>query len=653
MHASDGGAPAYVATLTRVWPDAEVRLLPERKSLLKAIGSKHPDLIIFDSARCTLTLEEARGILRQKQVQAPILILAPAGKEDQALEAVLAGADDYVIEGNEHRLKIAVENLFKRRDAEKEMERVLSRLRSSEQGFRYLIENVLDVITVTDINASIVYESPSVERVLGYKPEELVGRNAFSLIHPIDIATTMPVFMLAAATPGVPHSARFRFKHKDGSWHQLEAVGKTIRDPEEGIRLIVTSRDITERERTEAALGQSEMRFRSVVEGLSEGLVITDSNSIVTYFNSRISEMTGYMPQEIVGQELFKHLLAEPHENGHDPAGALKLQNTRQEAKIKRKDGSFFWAEMLSTPFRDGDIVAGTISAIVDITDRKNFELGLDRERVEALRARDHAEEMNRLKSNFLANLSHEIRTPLTSIIGFAGLLKEALNTSAFEPSELALYASTIQSGGERLLGTMSGLLDLASFEAHHAELRLEPILLCPLISAIAEEMRPFAENKLLRYEVVPSHEISVRAALDAHYFRQALRHVIGNAIKFTHTGRVRIGCHPENGMAVIEVSDTGVGISEAFLPHVYDAFEQESVGSDRHYEGNGLGLTLAKQMVERMDGKISAESIKGTGSTFRIAVPISTALPSSESSAANPETVRNAHGDAEANAGT
>jgi PAS domain S-box-containing protein len=455
--------------------------------------------------------------------------------------------------------------------------------------------------------------------VLGYAPDEMIGKNAFTFIHPIDVAATLPVFMLAVATPGVPHAARFRFKHKNGSWRQLEAVGKTIRDPGQGIRLIVTSRDVSDKTQAEAALSQSHTRFREVVEGLSEGLVLTDSSAMITYFNSRMSEMTGFQPQEMIGQSLFGKLLA--HDDLPEWPPKKREQN---ETKLRRKDGSLFWTEILSTPFRDGEERWGTISAFVDITERKEFEEQLQSERAEAIVAKEHAEEMNRLKTSFLANLSHEIRTPLTAIIGFSSLLRESLEE--MKATELVDFAETIQSGGERLLRTMSGLLELASFESNPKDFRMEVVALHMLVPAVAEQMREEAEHKLLRYDVIVSEGLHVFAELDAHYLREVLRHVIGNAIKFTHNGQITISVTESAGEAVVEVSDTGIGISQSFLPHVFDSFQQESDGLDRNYEGNGLGLTLSKMMVERMNGRIIAESIKGTGTTIVIRFPVSTA---------------------------
>jgi signal transduction histidine kinase len=329
-----------------------------------------------------------------------------------------------------------------------------------------------------------------------------------------------------------------------------------------------------------------------------------------------MTEMTGFEPQEMVGQPLFGKLIARDDIPNWPPRKRNQI-----ETRIRRKDGTTFWTEILSTPYRDADEIKGTISAFVDITQRKEFEIQLDKERRDAIVAKEHAEEMNRLKTSFLANLSHEIRTPLTSIIGFASLLKEQLE--AMKADELVDFAQSIQSGGERLLRTMSGLLDLATFESHPKDFRMEPIDLSMLVPAIAEQLRPEAEAKLLRFDLMVPERKHMHAIVDAHYLREVLRHVIGNAVKFTHNGQILISLVEHFGEAMIEISDTGIGISADFLPQIFEPFQQESDGLNRNYEGNGLGLTLAKLMTERMSGSIDASSSKGTGTTITIRFPV------------------------------
>jgi PAS domain S-box-containing protein len=550
-----------------------------------------------------------------------ILAFIPSSLIDAALTSLDDGLYDYILVEHPERLRVALAHIQHSHEIEQRATIAIEQVQHAEEQQRFLIENILDVITVTDINATILYESGSLERVLGYRPEELVGKNAFSYIHPLDIPRTMPVFMLAVATPGVPHSTRFRFKHKSGTWRMLEAVGKTTRDPELGYRLIVTSRDITDRERAEEALGQSELRFRSVIESLSEGIAITSRDGDVSYFNSRMTELTGFEPQEVLGKKLFPLII--PQEMWSERDTWIKSKAARKpqkmETEILRRDGSRVWVEIRTTPYQDGDQQLGTISAFVDISERRVFQAQLEAEREQAIIARDHAETMNRLKSNFLANLSHEIRTPLTGILGFANLLNEQL-----VDEEQKIYSTLITSAGSRLLETMNALIDLSTIESGRLELNPAPTDLTPETDRVVKLLRPISEGKLLNLEFTPP-ATPVIAYVDPHYFSETLRHVIGNAIKFTESGRidVRVELDADARKAIVTVQDTGVGISEEFLPAICEPFQQESAGIDRRFEGNGLGLTLTKHFLQEMGGALWVTSAIGVGSTFRMTYPL------------------------------
>lgn len=513
-----------------------------------------------------------------------------------------------------------------------------------------LIEHVLDIITVLDVKGTILYESPSLERVLGYPQDALNGRSAFSLIHPLDVPRVMPVFMLALATPGVPHSIRFRFKHSNGSWRHLEAVGKCVHMPD-GMRVIVTSRDVTDGSKAEAALGESEARFRNVVEGLGEGLLITNNESVILYANGRLASMIGCDVHEILGKIGYEVLLPKEKwpkvpEWRHDQQH-LGRPN-QYETEILRKDGSMLWTEVITTPYitSEGEHL-GTIAAFTDISDRKRAEQELERTYAkleehsfslqEANRqlergiaghreaeillraAKDKAEEMNRLKSAFLANMSHEIRTPMTSILGFAAILAEQT-----KGSELHDYADTIERSGRRLLETINGLLDLARIEANKVDLHVSEISVGTELSKIVKLLSPLAAQKNIDLQLqLPSQELITR--LDSYYFERVCMNIVGNAIKFTERGFVRVeaSADKDGSRYCVRITDTGIGIASGFLPHIFEEFKQESSGWTRHYEGSGLGLTLAKRYIDMMGGTVTVQSIQGVGSCFTLIFPM------------------------------
>ncbi|MDX1531446.1 MAG: HAMP domain-containing sensor histidine kinase [Rhodothermales bacterium] len=242
---------------------------------------------------------------------------------------------------------------------------------------------------------------------------------------------------------------------------------------------------------------------------------------------------------------------------------------------------------------------------------------GLRRVNRELLDAKERAEASERLKSALLMNMSHEVRTPLTGIMGVAEILRDE---TAGELSELA---DTIHTNGARLFATLDAVLDLAQIEGGTLEARPEPFDLARCLHEAARAVRPAAARKGLHVDVTGVPSAPARVEADPALARRVLDLLLDNAVKFTERGGVTVGLHVGDGWARVAVEDTGVGIGEDFLPHVFDAFRQESDGMARTYEGTGLGLAVAKRLVALLGGELSVESRRGHGSVFTLRLPL------------------------------
>ncbi|MEM1271134.1 MAG: ATP-binding protein, partial [Bacteroidota bacterium] len=259
---------------------------------------------------------------------------------------------------------------------------------------------------------------------------------------------------------------------------------------------------------------------------------------------------------------------------------------------------------MMSSP--QASLVERTAQIFANVLERKRMENQL-------IASKEAAEEAARIKSSFLANMSHEIRTPLTSIIGFAGLLAEEVETEQEQE-----YVSLIQDSGTRLMETLNSVLDLAQLEAAGRSVNLSVFDLNQQVEDVVRLLRPLADAKGLTLEAVPS-EMPARAEVDHACLLRILNNLIGNAIKFTSKGGVSVEVVADGQQVSIHVRDTGIGIDEAFLPRLFDPFRQESGGLNRQYEGSGLGLTISKRLIDLMGGTIEVTSEKSVGSTFTI----------------------------------
>ena len=230
------------------------------------------------------------------------------------------------------------------------------------------------------------------------------------------------------------------------------------------------------------------------------------------------------------------------------------------------------------------------------------------------------AEDANYLKNAFLANMSHEIRTPLNGIIGFSSLLEAEL--SRLEDQELFSYASGIQQSGERLLHLLNNVLDISRIEANDLEVSLKPCSIPFIVSQVSELYNFKANDKGIRLNIQTLE--TPNAIADERNLLRVITDIIDNSVKYTERGFINIssGFLPEQQRIFVRIKDTGIGIDSAYLPNVFEAFRQESLGYSRAYQGAGLGLPLAKRLVNLMKGDINVESVKGIGTTVSIYLP-------------------------------
>ena len=396
------------------------------------------------------------------------------------------------------------------------------------------------------------------------------------------------------------------------------------------------------------------------VEAANNSIVITDpaqSDNPIIFVNQGFKELTGYSENEILGSNCrFLQRRSDGTWDSEQPAVQTLREAVRNGSRCRvvlrnyRKDGEMFWNELYLTPVYDaGGEVVNFVGVQNDITQRvqlnetlerrvqertreleeKTRELERQRDALEA--AKDHAEAASRAKSVFLANMSHEIRTPLTAILGLADVMRAKSESGQFDE-----HIRRIKSAGSRLMDTLSSLLTLAKLEAGDMQVDLHRVVVADEALEVVELFREHAEEKGLEldFAVDPIARDAV-ARLDVGALNSALQNVISNAIKFTKEGRVgvRVTLHdphasgdviPDEARHIaVHVVDTGVGISDEFRPYLFEDFRQESDGLTREHEGSGLGLSIAKQLVEAMDGYITVASEPGEGSTFSIYFPL------------------------------
>ena len=493
-------------------------------------------------------------------------------------------------------------------------------LRRSEAQFRSLIANATDIITILTADGTILYESPPIERILGYGRDESVGRNAFDLVHLDDRAATWAAFTEALTDPALVPAVEFRFQHQDGSWRWLESSGTNLLDDSDVGGFVVNSRDITERKRVEEDLREAEAKYRTLVEHLPAVVYIQADDARYTplFYNTYIETLTGETLEDVMERtgDWRDNIHPEDRErvDNLDALWAPVSHGFSAEYRRRRKDGSYVWVRDECVPLRDdaGQIIAWQ-GVMLDISERKRAE--------EELRiALEDAQAANRAKGVFLDMMSHELRTPLQATLGYSEfLLHESTGSLTAEQREDIGY---IHQAGARMITLINQLLDLSRMEAGHLDLSSEPVALTDVIEAVRQDVAPQAAAKGLAVQIDLSPTLPPVLG-DAERLRQILLNLVGNAVKFTNEGGICITATPTpTGGVEVVVKDTGMGIPAQALPHIFEEFRQVDSGLSRRYGGAGLGLAIAWKLAEQMGGSITVSSQPGVGSTFRLHLP-------------------------------
>lgn len=355
-----------------------------------------------------------------------------------------------------------------------------------------------------------------------------------------------------------------------------------------------------------------------VISSLPLPFISVDEEGDIQHWNRSSADTYGYAQNKVVGESILD-LLA-PEETKEKLAKLIKrVYNRRRfsgvDLVLKDKSGATHKVTCRLFPYYDAKGAVELCTLVTQPNQRTHkTELKLKKREAEY---KELSSELERLKAVFLDNMSHEMRTPLTSIIGFADILRKHVDDANKE------YTQLIEENAQTLLDTVESLLDLAQLEGDSLELNPVPVNLEEHTRSVVETFQSLADEKALELVVECEPETFSIARVDPHAQTKVLRNLVSNALKFTRKGNVNVIIRAAEGDVVIEIKDTGVGISKEIVPRIFDEFLQESSGLSRTYAGSGLGLAITKRLVELGGGTINVESKKGKGTTFTVAYPM------------------------------
>ncbi len=470
--------------------------------------------------------------------------------------------------------------------------------------------------------------------------------------------------LLDGAYEGTCH---FRNLGDAGRW--LHFTAAAIRGPEGRVLgAVETLQDITDRKRAaqtvrqalaeaerarrnaihmaetaEAALAQvaeQSARLQAMITGMEEGVVFANADGVVVEVNEYLCELTGQHRSRMVGKSLYRLLHGELRERVLLAVAGFQSELDAPPVHLQRH---LFNAHMMIRiqPIYSGDAYCGVLLNLIDVSELVAARHQAEAARQEALATSEMlleesrrckklavtAEAANRSKSEFLANMSHEIRTPMTAILGFAdALLHEAdMDTAPLERREAV---ETIRRNGEHLLALLNDILDLSKIEAGKIGLETAPCSPADILAEVVDLMRLRAEEKHLPLHVEPAGPIPESIHTDPLRLRQILINLVGNAVKFTQKGEVRIAARlvDESGAPPrlrFDVIDTGIGLNREQISRLFQPFTQADSSTTRKFGGTGLGLTISRRFAEMLGGDICVESAPGKGSTFTVTIEV------------------------------
>lgn len=462
--------------------------------------------------------------------------------------------------------------------------------------------------------------------LFGLEENKVMSYNSFlNYVHPDDRHCIDEAVSFAINNKNVNYYVEYRCIWPNGNVRWIAAKGQLFFDTNgEAVKMMGTVQDITERKQGEEALRQSEERYRYLAEAIPQLVWTTDANGMCDYVNQRLREYTGIIREEVSNlgwtQAIHPDDLERSYEIWMNAVNSGILYE--DEYRFRRGlDGQYRWHLVRGLPlYNEQGFIIKWFGTCTDIHEQKQIESErarlLELERV----ARAKAEEVNRIKDEFLAVLSHELRTPLNPILGWTKILRKRNVT----PAKTAEALETIERNATLQLRLIEDLLDISRVVRGQLSLNVAPVNLELVVKEALSAIKLSADAKLI--SVITNLSANVgEVEGDAVRLQQVVWNLLSNAVKFTpQKGRIEVLLEQVDGFALIKVSDSGKGIAADFLPYVFDRFSQADSSISRKFGGLGLGLAIARHLVELHGGTIKAQSPgEEQGAVFTIRLPL------------------------------
>jgi len=489
------------------------------------------------------------------------------------------------------------------------------------QGFeikklKAAVEQSANSIVITNVTGDIEYVNPKFTEVSGYTFKEVLGQNP-RVLNSGKQDRAFYKEMWDIISRGNEWSGELINKHKNGSvFWEYATISPIKNDNGEIVNYLAIKEDISEKRKSEELLSEQKNLFEVMFNTITDGIIITDKERKILLANKGVQNTFGYSPNELLGKktEVFY-----AENKDYEAKGSVifsdnaPVKSNLYVTQYKGKDGQVFPGETFGTKLLNtrGEWI-GNLGIIRDVSERINFINDISD-------AKEQAEHSSLLKTEFLNNMSHEIRTPLNGILGFS----EMLYNPDLSIEKRNNFLKIINNCGQQLLHIIDDILEISSLETHQVKVILEEVCLNDLMFEVFSIFDIKAkENKIPIYfnKGLTDRQSIIR--IDSLKLNKIISNLVENALKYTNNGFIEFGYTLQNQEIEIYVKDTGIGIDKVYHQTIFDRFAQVEKDIAMKTGGLGLGLSIVKENVELLGGKISLNSSLESGTTFYVSIP-------------------------------
>ncbi|HYA59265.1 MAG TPA: PAS domain S-box protein, partial [Burkholderiaceae bacterium] len=487
------------------------------------------------------------------------------------------------------------------------------------------------IILVVDRGGRIVRFNNAAEAFTGYSSDEVKAQPYFweNFLPPEERARGREIFARFDADSS---ARRFEasWQSRSGERRLFDWTTSVLLDDQDSPQyLIAIGLDISAQKRLEEAAKQQETWLRTILDHLGEGVYTLDARGRLSYMNAQAEQLLGWKSEELKGKPIHNIIHHHRPDGSLLPAAECPIYLAMHDKRVYRsneevffcKDGTRLPVKVSGAPL----VLEGRHSgSVVLFSDVRNETLLQQR----LVKAKEAAEQADRLKTDFLSTMSHEMRTPLNGVIGMTDLL---LDTSL--DTEQVEFVRIIKTSADTLVSTINDILDFSKIEAGRLELETTDFSLRQLVESTIDVLANRASEKKLTLASFVESSLPDHFVGDPLRIRQVLLNFLANAVKFSDEGQIVLSAQADQRDSVcatvrLSVRDDGIGISEQAMSRLFEPFSQADSSTTRKYGGTGLGLAICRRLVEAMGGKIGVESTPGHGSTFWASIPLNFGEP-------------------------